>query len=301
MERQDSELLTRDLADRICFRLDQFSAFFLSPAQFRRVAAWVGQIRARTYRRISPHGPPHVDLDGRDDHYWHLLVWDEERQVLAGSLRMALSRWHGGDWSGACSYLEHCYPGIDRVMREEGRPYAEIGRTFVAPPYQRTSLVLMVLFQAMASIPYACGHTDLLGLVSYNHFAHGKALNDQFLASLLRPPFHGGLVHPDPRYPYPFPSAEATSVEPPVAVEGFTQLERSLEERHQEPFRVPLLLRKYRNFGNARVIDLSLAKDFNQITEILMHCDLNSLSHRQRRLFLVRDLSPVWDADLSSR
>jgi hypothetical protein len=40
---------------------------------------------------------------------------------------------------------------------------------------------------------------------------------------------------------------------------------------------------------------LSLAKDFNLITEILMHCDLRQLSPLQQRIFVVEPLIPVWN------
>lgn len=286
-----SHQLTRDLEAQRCFGTERFCAYFLSPRQFQGVAAWVGSVRALTYRRISPHGPSHVDLDGRDAHYWHLLVWDRERGTLAGSLRMALSSWQPPPRDGQASYLEHCYPGLDASLRERGLAYAEIGRTFVAAPYQRTSLVLMVLLQAMVSIPLATGHQHLLGMVSYNHFDHSEALNASFLAALLAPPYRDSLEVPPPRHPLPPASA---LLMPPPATAGYVELERWLEERYQEPFRVPVLMRRYAQFGNARVVGLSLARDFNQITEILMHCALDRLTARQRRRLVVEDLVPVW-------
>lgn len=295
------QVLTCDLEDQACFATDQFRAYFLAPDQFRRVADWVGSVRASTYRRISPHGPDQVDLDGRDDHYWHLLVLDHQCQRLAGSLRMALSAWHqpaGSGWDGRCSYLEHCYPGLDAALRMQGLAYAEIGRTFVAPPYQRTSMVLKVLLQAMASIPLAVGHSHLLGMVSYNHFQHGEALNQLFLQALMAPPFRDALTIPPPRHPIPV-VAPLADLESSASYLGL--LERQLEKRFQEPFRVPVLLRRYMRFGNARVVNLSLARDFNQITEILMHCDLGKLSQRQRQSFVVSDLKPVWRNVCSGR
>jgi hypothetical protein len=53
-------------------------------------------------------------------------------------------------------------------------------------------------------------------------------------------------------------------------------------------------MRRYAQLGNARVVGLSLARDFNQITEILMHCELDQLTARQRRRLVVDDLVPVW-------
>ncbi len=293
LQHPDIRVLSHDLQGQVCFATDRFSAYFLAPDQFRSVADWVGAVRARTFRKISPHGPDQVDLDGRDAHYWHLLVFDHQRKVLAGSLRMSLSSWHppaGSDWDGSCSYLEHCYPGLDAAMRSQGLPYAEIGRTFVAPPYQRTSPVLKVLLQAMASIPLATGHGHLLGMVSYNHFEHGEALNHLFLQALMAAPFRDSLDLPPPRHPLP----DAQISGSPAVAGSLSQLELQLEQRCEEPFRVPLLLRRYMRFGNAQIVNLSLARDFNQITEILMHCNLNRLNSRQRENFVVEDLKEVW-------
>lgn len=287
-----AELADPVLAAQLCFRLEPFAAYFLSPAQFRRVAPWVGAIRARTFQKVSPHGPTDLDLDGRDAHYWHVLVWDQERQVLAGSLRLSLSRWHGQPWDGRHSYLEHCYPGLDRCLMEQGLAYAEIGRTFVAAPYQRVSPVLMVLLQAMVSIPRATGHQHLLGMVSFNHFQHSAQLSRCFLAGLGLAPYHGRLVVPPPRHPVvDLDGAQELSLSPQASL---SDLERELERRFQEPFRVPVLLRRYFEFGNARVIGLSVARDFNQITEILTHCQLDGLQEPQRRRLVVKALQPVW-------
>ncbi len=295
-------LLTRDLREQLCFGHGPFSAYLLSPEQFAVVARSVGEVRARSYRQVSPHGPEDVDLDGRDDHYWHLLVWDEQEHRLAGSLRMALSRWHRSPWDGRCSYLEHCYPGLDAALGRGGMAYAEIGRTFVAPAYQRTSRALLVLLQAMASIPLQTGHPHLFGMVSYNHFQHPEGLRRAFLAGLRQAPFASPLRLPPPRHPLDPPAGgpRAGEAAPPDASPSLLQLEDQLRGQWDPAFRVPLLLRKYVLFGNAHVIDFSIARDFNQITEILMHGDLASLTPRQRRSLVRSDLLPVWQGQAAT-
>ncbi|MEB3259315.1 MAG: GNAT family N-acetyltransferase [Cyanobacteriota bacterium] len=293
MDQETTSLFSGDLSCQRCFEQGHFSAYFLSPAHFRTIASWVGAVRARSYRQVSPHGPTEIDLDGRDDHYWHLLILDHLRGSLAGSLRLALSTWHQQPWDGSCSYLEHCYPGLDQDFQRRGATYAEIGRTFVASPYQRTSPVLLMLLRAMVSIPLATGHPHLLGMVAYNQFPHSQPLNRQFLGDLLRPPFRADIAVPAPRHPFP-DLAPLASADALPATETLGQLERSLEQTFQEPFRVPVLLRKYMTFGNARVAGVSLAKDFNQIGEILMHCELERLLPHQRRVLVVDDLRPVW-------
>jgi Acetyltransferase (GNAT) domain len=289
------------LSSQRCFDEKQFSAYFLSPAQFAPLAAWVGSIRASTYRQISPLGPRELDLDGRDANYWHLLILDREQQCLAGSLRMSLSRWHGVDWDGSHSYLEHCYPGLDASLRGRGMAYAEIGRTFVAGPYQRTSPVLRMLLRAMTSIPLATGHDQLLGMVSYNHLQHSERLHGRFLRGLQQPPIASTVALPQPRHPFPLPAPEGVEAPergadpgPDPAIAHLQALERHLRDSSPEAFRAPLLLKKYMSFGNARVAGLSLARDFNQICEILMLSDLNQLKPLQRRELMVNALVPVW-------
>jgi hypothetical protein len=282
------------LPNQRCFDQNQFSAFFLSPNQFRPIASWVGALRASSYRQISPLGPKQVDLDGRDAHYWHLLILDQERQCLAGCLRMGLSCWHGPGWDGSHSYLEHCYPGLDQHCRREGMSYAEIGRTLVATPYQRTSPVLRMLLRAMVSIPLATGHTNLMGMVSFNHLQHSEGLYGSFLAALLQQPFGEDQGIPPARHPFPSRAEERKADLAPV-VESLGELERRLEQQFEEPFRAPLLLKKYMSFGNAKVIGLSLARDFNQICEILMRCDLNQLRPNQQKELIVNNLIPAWE------
>lgn len=286
--------ICKTLSAQRCFDEKQFSAYFLSAAQFSPLAAWVGSIRASTYRQISPLGPKELDLDGRDGNYWHLLILDREQQCLAGSLRMSLSRWHGPNWDGNRSYLEHCYPGLDASLRGRCMAYAEIGRTFVAEPYQRTSPVLRMLLRAMTSIPLATGHDQLLGMVSYNHLQHSEGLHRRFLGGLLQPPFASTVAIPQPRHPFPLTNQEGLAEYQSPAISNLKALEQHLQESTPEPFRAPLLLKKYMSFGNARVAGLSLARDFNQICEILMLSDLNKLKPLQRRELVVNALAPVW-------
>jgi hypothetical protein len=282
------------LPNQRCFDQNQFSAYFLTPNQFLPIASWVGALRASTYRQISPLGPKQVDLDGRDAHYWHLLILDRERHCLAGCLRMGLSRWHGPGWDGSSSYLEHCYPGLDQHCRRQGMSYAEIGRTLVATPYQRTSPVLRMLLRAMVSIPLATGHTNLMGMVSFNHLQHSEGLYGSFLAALLQQPFGEDKGIPPARHPFPS-RAEERKADLAAVVESLAELERRLEQQFEEPFRAPLLLKKYMSFGNAKVIGLSLARDFNQICEILMRCDLNQLRPNQQKELIVNNLIPAWE------
>ena len=131
-------------------------------------------------------------------------------------------------------------------------------------------------------------------MVSYNHLHHSEGLHRRFLGALLQPPFASAVAIPQPRHPFPLTNQEGLAEYQSPATLNLAALEKQLRESTQEPFRAPLLLKKYMSFGNARVAGLSLARDFNQICEILMLSDLNKLKPLQRRELVVNALAPVW-------
>jgi hypothetical protein len=208
---------------------------------------------------------------------------------------MGLSGWHGSGWDGNHSYLEHCYPGLDQHLRRRDIRNAEIGRTLVATPYQGSSPVLRMLLRAMVSIPLATGHTNLIGMVSFNHLQHSESLCGSFLASLLQQPFGEDQGIPPARHAFPLRPEGSRQADLALVADRLGQLERRLEQQFEEPFRAPLLLQKYMSFGNAKVIGLSLARDFNQICEILMRCDTQTLRPRQKKELIVNNLIPAWE------
>ena len=71
-------------------------------------------------------------------------------------------------------------------------------------------------------------------------------------------------------------------------------LEVAIRQEHSDDFRLPVLLRQYFNLMEAKVCNLSLARDFNQITEILMAADLSHLPKDRLSFFIEVDHQPVY-------
>ena len=135
------------------------------------------------------------------------------------------------------------------------------------------------------------GYQLLHGLVSYNHFAHSDAVNAAFLSALLRPPYRRCDARlPAPRHPVPGIRADDT----PHPSGHIQALEQEIRETLSDDFRLPVLLRQYVNLMQAEVCDLSLALDFNQITEILMVADLRRLPPERLALFIDLPHQPVY-------
>ena len=275
------------------FEVEGLDLYLIKGAQFAAVAEAVGRLRESTYREQLSGSGETLDLDGRDQAYDHLLLVEASSGVLAGSARLQFlpqgSR--GADLpSGSSSYLEHVYPGIKATLTELGN-HLEIGRVALASRFQRQPHSLMALFRGGLLIAVRSGYTTLHGLVSYNHFSYADAVNQAFLSNLMQPPYRQS----EPKLPAPRHPVDTIQVSDiPSTVPNVQALEVSIRSELSDDFRLPVLLRQYFNLMEARVCGLSLAKDFNQITEILMSADLSRLPEERLRFFIDVVHNPVY-------
>ena len=282
-----------ELSSSVLFSVEDLDLHLISGADFAPVADAVGILREATYRQQLSGSGDQRDLDGRDPHYDHLLLIERSSGVLAGAARLQFIP-QGTDSSelpgSSQSYLEHVYPGIkaDLAAREH---HLEIGRVALASRFQRQPASLMALFRGGLLIAEHSGYSTLHGLVSYNHFAYSDAVNTRFLSALMQPPYRRmEPVLPAPRHP--LNGVQATSHPHPIS--NIQALEVQLREEIDDSFRLPVLLRQYFNLMEAQVCDLSLAKDFNQITEILMAADLKRIPTERLAYFIDLDHQPIY-------
>lgn len=290
-------------ADLAPFRLlcSQGLDLYLLPGErFGPYSEPVGELRELTYRQQLSGSGNSRDLDSRDAHYDHFLLVEASSGELAGSARLqfvpassADPHSHPGSAplpGAGQSYLEHVYPGIKADLASRGN-HLEIGRVALAPRFQRQPHTLMLLFRGGLQVAVGAGYSSIHGLVSYNHFAYDDAVNREFLGTLLRPPFL------DPSSPHPQPRHPLDDLQPdsrPGPVGTIQELEQDIRNRLDPTFRLPVLLRQYINLMEARVRNLSLARDFNQITEILMAADLRRIPARRLEHFIAFDHLPIY-------
>jgi hypothetical protein len=288
--------VAEDLAPFALFSSEGLDLYLLPGERFAPYADAVGVLRELTYRQqLSGSGRSH-DLDSRDPHYDHFLLVERGSGALAGSARLQFVPQRGANAAqgplpqGHQSYLEHVYPGLKATLASRGN-HLEIGRVALAPRFQRLPHTLMCLFRGGLQVAVSSGYDSIHGLVSYNHFAYPEAVNSRFLSNLLRPPF----LQQDP--PPPAPRHPLEGIQPnhqPGSVATIQALEQQIRDELDPAFRLPVLLRQYINLMEARVRNLSLARDFNQITEILMAADLGRIPRRRLSHFIDFAHEPVY-------
>ncbi|MBE9154098.1 GNAT family N-acetyltransferase [Cyanobium sp. LEGE 06113] len=273
---------------------------FLIPGNtFENFSDEVGLLRELTYRQKLSGSGNNKDLDGRDPFYDHFILVDDATFALAGTARLQFVPVEtpstdpspcGLAHSSATSYLEHVYPGIKNFLITRGS-HLEIGRVAISPAFQRQPASLMTLFRGGLQAAIASGYTAIYGLVSYNHFQYPGSVNDYFLRSLMLSPFRDDNTDiPPARYPRGFRGDErhaGGSCQSIQRLEGETQ-------KQLGSFKLPVLLRQYINLMGAKSHDISVAKDFNQITEILMTADLTKVPRRRLQHFIGFSHAPVY-------
>ena len=280
-----------EATDTRLLSIDELDLHLLAGSRFKSVADSVGRLRETTYRQQLSGSGDERDLDGRDEHYDHLLLVERRSGALAGTARLqfvpAGSKVLPGPQQ---SYLEHVYPGIKAQLASQ-KSHLEIGRVALAQRFQRQPHSLMALFRGGILLAARSGYELLHGLVSYNHFAHGDAVNTAFLSAMMRPPYRRqGDRLPAPRHSIGYITPDDT----PHPSGNIQALEQQIRRRHSEEFRLPVLLRQYFNLVEAKVCDLSLALDFNQITEILMAVNLRDLPPERLELFIDLPHQPLY-------
>ena len=280
-----------EATDTRLLAIDELDLHLLAGSDFERVADSVGLLREATYRQQLSGSGDERDLDGRDAHYDHLLLVERSSGALAGAARLQFIPAGSTDLPGSeGSYLEHVYPGIKAQLAAR-QNHVEIGRVALAQRFQRQPHSLMALFRGGILLAARSGYDLLHGLVSYNHFAHSDAVNNAFLQALMQPPYRReNLNLPAPRHP--IAGIQTKSVPHPS---GHIQaLEQDIRSTHSDAFRLPILLRQYFNLMQAQVCNLSLARDFNQITEILMAANLRQLPPERLALFIDLPHQPLY-------
>ena len=279
-------------------RQHALEALLLHPQEFAAIEADLGALRGTAYQQVSPLHPGSTDLDHRDPHYWHLLIWDHNSHSLAGAQRLRFSRLNPTASGSATSYLEHCYPGIDETLTQTGHSYIELGRVFVSPEHQQEMRILPALIRSTVMLMQDTGHNWTLGMLSYNHLKQNIDSVFRFLSRIQQKPFNIELPIVKPRHSF---DAQNTKICTDILKRDekcntYRTIEKSIQEDDQN-FKIPRLAALYDYVCKSKVASISVAKDFNQIVEILMAGSLSSAPPLLRHQGLSLERRPVWATD----
>ena len=110
----------------------------------------VGRLREQTFRLVGEGTGLELDVDRFDDDYLQLLVWNREKHELVGGYRMgptdAILPAKGRDGLYTSTLFKFRKDLLNQIS-----PSLELGRSWVAPGYQRSFSPLMLLWKGIGT------------------------------------------------------------------------------------------------------------------------------------------------------
>lgn len=244
---------------RLCCQGD-WEVWLFTARQAPALLLEVGRLREVAFRAVREGTGLRYDLDRFDEDYDQLVLWDQANGQVAGAYRLR----RVGQAAAPDLYTQTLFLLQPGFFHQIG-PALELGRSFVAPDYQRKPHSLLLLWRGIGA--YLERYPEcrtLFGAVSISRAYSDEALRlvagyctRQSGRDPLRP-----LVRARHRW--------QTPAIPPA-----------LASRDEDlPRLAPVLLRQYLKLG-ARVLDWSVDPDFGDCLDALIVLDLLQTDHER--------------------
>ena len=155
--------------ERLLIENADFAVYAARSSELPHLLDELGRLREITFRAAGEGTGRSADLDQFDAYYWHLLLWNKEKQELAGAYRAGntdeIIRAHG--IKGL--YTSTIFRFDQQLFLKIGSAL-ELGRSFVRPEYQRQYAPLLLLWKGIARFVAAHPETPVLfGAVSISN------------------------------------------------------------------------------------------------------------------------------------
>jgi len=242
-------------------------------AELPAVLPELGRLREIAFRAVGEGTGRALDLDAFDEAYRHLFVWDRERKEIAGAYRIGATDEILAASGLAGLYTHSLFDYGEALMKQIG-PALELGRSFVAPAYQRDYSPLQLLWKGISRfVARNPRYRRLFGVVSISdaYQSTSRQLMIKFLQATCFDSDLGRLVRA--RH-LPAPVRDGLVATATVErLEDVSALIRGLEPDGKD---VPVLLRQYLKLS-ARLLGFSIDPDFGKVLDGLMVVSLDDV------------------------
>lgn len=175
-----NNLLTKEVisipSDRILLERNSQKVFYTTYNDSPNLMMEIGRLREVSFREVAEGSGKSCDLDKFDLHYDHIVCWSEENQEIIGAYRL-----------GRMDEIYKSY-GLDGLYSRtlfNFEPYflnllghsIELGRSFIAPKYQKTAFGLSLLWKGViAYVSKYEKYHSLVGPVSISSLYSPRSL-----------------------------------------------------------------------------------------------------------------------------
>jgi putative hemolysin len=255
---------------------DKNYSVYLAPAsRIPRMLAEIGRSREVAFRKVGEGTGKHADLDRFDEYYRHLFLWNKTDSRLAGAYRLAATSDVLPRFGISGLYTSTLFRFHPQFFERIG-PAVELGRSFVAPEYQKSYAPLLLLWKGIArAVERRPEAPVLFGAVSISpeYRAASRSLMAAYLSDHASHEL-ARLVAPRRKFRDRAPRNRQIKRFAAVAAD-IEDLSLSIADIEDDGKGVPVLIRQYLKAGG-RVLGFSVDPNFSDTLDGLILVDLRS-------------------------
>lgn len=240
----------------------------------------IGRLREITFRQVGEGTGNDIDLDKYDRYYEHLILWDEEKEQVAGAYRLGRADVILREYGPKGLYTNTLFH-FEKPFLANLEAAVEMGRSFVVKAYQRNLASLPLLWKGIACwVARNPQYKKLFGPVSISkdYSSLSRKMIVEFLQDNKMHPHLSNFVKPRNPFRYmrtrrmmrEFISAELQNVD------DCSALISSLETDGKG---IPVLLKHYLKL-NATILSFNVDKDFSSVVDGLILVDFTEIDPR---------------------
>jgi putative hemolysin len=227
-----------------------------------------------TFREAGEGTGRPFDLDRFDRDYWHLLLWNKNKQELVGAYRAGstaeiLPR-NGVDGL----YTSTLFRYKPELFEKLG-PALELGRSFVRPEYQRQYAPLLLLWKAIARLIASRPETPVLfGAVSIsnNYSRASREMIYRFFEARRNHEEMAELIEPRrPFRPTRLRRWDCSALR--YALHDLEELSQPVADVECDGKGLPILIRQYAKVGG-KILGFNVDRKFSDVLDGLLVVDL---------------------------
>jgi putative hemolysin len=252
----------------------EFTVFAAQSRELQNTLREIGRLREITFREAGEGTGKDLDLDEYDSTYTHLVLWNKNKQEIAGAYRLGCTRDLLETAQMSKLYTSTLF-NYDPMFFEQLGPAVELGRSFIRAEYQKQYAPLMMLWKGIlqyavlrAQVPILFGAVSISG----KYDLASRELIVKFFESQHRSSL-AGLVRP--RRPFRSRPLRPWEVKVVSNLWGMDELSASIADIERDGKGVPILLKQYVRMGGT-VLCFNIDRKFSNVLDALIMLDLRT-------------------------
>lgn len=260
--------------DYLLFSMKNYTVYCAPTLKIPNILNEIGRLREVTFRAVGEGTNRSIDLDEFDLYYYHLFIWDDQKQQIVGAYRVGKGK-DIIDRYGVKGFYINTLFKIRKAMLPVLYESIELGRSFIVEEYQRKPLPLFMLWKGILyfliknpEYRYLIGPVTISG-------KYTDVSKEMIMKFIIRNHWDAELARCiSPRCKYRVETKDP-GVDIMVEASGnsIAVLDKLIGDIEPSSDKLPILLKKYISL-NGRIIGFNIDPKFNMCLDGLLVLDL---------------------------